>query len=108
MGMYENLRTANECRDAEWDPEKKITPAFRGIELAGEVGELCNVLKKLERESMGMPGSRASIEDLADELADVIICADLMALQFGINLEYEVPRKFNATSSKYGLRTTME
>jgi len=67
------LRKANIARDAEWNPDKKITPLFRGVELAGEVGEALNIIKKLERERMGIGGSRASVGDLADELADVLI-----------------------------------
>jgi NTP pyrophosphatase (non-canonical NTP hydrolase) len=103
---YENtLRDANKARQLEWDKDDKITAAYRGNELAGEVGEACNIIKKLERERMGIRGSRASIGDLADELADVVICVDLIAMQYGINLDHAISRKFNWTSEKYGLET---
>lgn len=74
-------------------------------ELAGEVGELCNIVKKIERERLGIVGSRASIDNLADELADVVIVADLIAAIAGINLEAAVCRKFNHTSKARGFLT---
>jgi NTP pyrophosphatase (non-canonical NTP hydrolase) len=52
-----------------------LSLAYKGNELAGEAGEACNVIKKLERERLGMPGSRDTVAHLAEELADVIICA---------------------------------
>lgn len=105
MDMLVSLRYANIARDKEWDPEDKCTLSFRGNELAGETGEACNILKKLER--MGIVGSRSSKEQLAKELADVVICADLCALEFDIDLGEAVLDKFNETSEKYGLKTRM-
>jgi NTP pyrophosphatase (non-canonical NTP hydrolase) len=106
-GPHATLRGANLARQAEWDTEGQITLSYRGNELAGEVGEACNIIKKLERERMGIKGSRASLADLAEELADVIICADLIALQLGIDLDRAVAEKFNKTSEKVGLATRM-
>lgn len=107
MTEYTSLRAANAARQLEWDADNQITAAYRGNELAGEVGEACNVIKKLERERMGIRGSKASVAELADELADVLICADLIALHYGIDLEAAVARKFNATSEKVGLSTML-
>lgn len=101
------LRQANLQRQCEWDPSNQITLAYRGNELAGEVGEACNVIKKLERERIGIRGSRETKEHLAEELADVIICLDLIAMQAGIDLGDAVREKFNATSEKYGLKTKL-
>lgn len=99
------LRAANEERQRLWCAGGDFEPdlAFRGVELAGEVGEALNVVKKLERERRGWRGSRATKEDLASELADVIICADLLAMSAGIDLFAAVAEKFNATSEKVGL-----
>lgn len=102
------LRKANVTRQAEWDPDDQITLSYRGNEMAGEVGEACNVIKKLERERMGIRGSRDTVAHLAEELADVIICADLIAAAAGIDLDHAVRAKFNATSEKMGLKTKME
>lgn len=74
------LREANERRQKEWDPNNKLPLSFRFCELAGEVGEVCNVLKKLEREQLGIPGSRATSFMLMEELADVAICVDILLM----------------------------
>lgn len=104
---HTTLRSANEARQAEWDKDNRISLAYRGNELAGEAGEACNVIKKIERERLGIAGSRDTVEHLAEELADVIICADLIAMDEGIDLDAAVARKFNATSAKVGLKTRM-
>lgn len=105
--MLSILRQANERRQKEWDPTDSITLEFRGNELAGEVGEACNVIKKLARERLGLVGSRATKWQLAEELADVIICADLIAMQMGIDLAYAIEEKFNSTSRERGLQTVI-
>ena len=107
MTTHPTLRSANIARQVEWDQDGQITASYRGNELAGEVGEACNVIKKLERERLGILGSRATVGELADELADVLICADLIAMHYGIDLEAAVARKFNATSEKVGLQTRL-
>lgn len=73
------LHKANVARDKEWNPDSVCGLDFWAVELAGEVGEACNIIKKLERERLRMRGSRATVQDLADELSDVIIVTDLMA-----------------------------
>lgn len=102
-----DLRAANVTRQKEWDSLGQLTLAYRGNELAGEVGEACNVIKKLEREKLGIKGSRDTVEHLAEELADVIICTDLIAMQAGINLDAAVIAKFNTSSEKVGLATRL-
>lgn len=104
---FQALAAANEKRQAEWDPNSKITLAYRGNELAGEVGEACNIIKKIERESYGIRGTRATDEDLGFELADVVICVALVAMHAGIDLGEMVQKKFNMTSEKYKLNTKL-
>lgn len=105
---FENLRAANAKRQQEWDRDNQITLSYRGTELGGEVGEALNIIKKLERERLGIRGSRATVEDLAEELADVIICCDLIAMATGIDLKKAVEDKFNKTSEKVGLQTRLK
>lgn len=104
---HTTLRAANIARQAEWDSANAISLTYRATELAGEVGEACNIIKKIERERLGIRGSRATLEQLAEELADVIICADLIAMHEGIDLVAAVAAKFNATSEKVGLVTRL-
>ena len=107
MNMFYQLRAANKVRKHEWDPEGKITPEYLGNALAGEVGEACNVVKKLARKRLGLRGSEGSVGALGQELADVIIYADLLAAEFNIDLGFKIREKFNATSDKYGLKTKL-
>lgn len=104
---YPTLRGANLARQKEWDAGNTLTASYRGNELAGEVGEACNVIKKLERESLGIAGSRDTIEHLAEELADILICVDLIAMHYEIDMATALKAKFNATSLKVNLRTRL-
>lgn len=106
-GVFTNLREANIARQKEWDAHSKIILSYRGNEMAGEAGEACNVIKKLERERLGILGSRDTVEHLGQELADVIICADLIALSEDIDLNRAVALKFNSSSEKLDLKTRM-
>ena len=106
------LRQANIERQKEWDVDNQVTIEYRGNELAGECGEACNIIKKIARERMGIRGTREGDKGdwLDEELADIIICADLIAMMRGIDLLGEngaVVKKFNATSEKCGLKTRL-
>jgi NTP pyrophosphatase (non-canonical NTP hydrolase) len=103
---FDDLRTANFERQKEWTPQG-VSLSFRGVELAGETGEACNVIKKLERERLGIRGSRSTFLHLRQELADVIICVDLIAMDAGINLEDAVRETFNNTSYMNELKTRL-
>lgn len=105
---FAELRFANSKRQKEWHKNGPSSLSYKGNELAGEVGEACNIIKKLDREKMGSVGSRSTPEELATELADVIVCVDLIAEELGIDLGLAVRNKFNATSEKYGLSTRLK
>jgi NTP pyrophosphatase (non-canonical NTP hydrolase) len=104
---FDELRAANRSRHQEWAGGGELPLSFRGVELAGEVGEACNEIKKLERSRLGIRGGKNDIRPLADELADVIVCVDLIAMDLGIDLSKAVRDKFNATSEKYDLTTRL-
>jgi len=88
---FDELRKANEQRHTEWANGESLPLSFRGVELAGEVGEACN----------------EDLSGLCEELADVLICVDLIAMDLGIDLGEVVRAKFNVTSEKYGLETRL-
>ncbi|MTH95329.1 MazG-like family protein [Roseibium sp. RKSG952] len=104
---FSDLRKANITRQAEWPGNGKADIAFRGLEVAGEVGEVAEALKKYLRGQRGIHGSTASLDDVADEIADAIIALDLLAQDLGIDIGAAVARKFNATSERHGLKTRM-
>lgn len=123
--IFNTLREANVARQVEWQGTTPLDLAYRSNEMAGEIGEAlevavgllqlgisggraANIAKKLERERLGIRGSTATREELADELADIVVTADLVAHSQGIDLlGVAVPRKFNATSDKIGLKTKL-
>lgn len=90
---FEALRKANVSR-------QHSVPKFRHSwsiaewmnAVAGEVGEACNIAKKMIR------GDDVTIEQLAHELADVVIYADLVLAQRGVSLGDAVREKFNIVS----------
>ncbi len=99
------LQAAHVIRQAEWCPDQLPDLSFRGNEMAGEVGEACNVIKKLERERHGWRGSRDTVDHLGEELADVVHTAILCAITAGIDLAPFVVKKFNDTSVQNELST---
>lgn len=70
--------------------------------LAGEVGELCNLIKKLKR------GENVPKEELAKEIADVQIYLDLLAARLGVELDNATIEKFNQVSVKRGSTVFIE
>lgn len=110
MSDFAELRKANVARERERDPKGVITATYRATELGGEIAEALialNVVKKLERERLGLRGSRATVADLADELADVWISCDLLANIYQIDMAEAIRRKFNQTSRTLKLKTKL-
>lgn len=72
-----------------------------GNAIAGETGEACNVIKKLRRAEIN-PELKAevTVNDLAKELADIVLYADLTAAAYGIDLGLAVAKKFNEVSDR--------
>ena len=102
-----DLQNANVQRQKEWDTDSQIGPLFRAVELGGEVGEILNVVKKLERERMGIAGSRDTIEHLEQEIADGYISLGLIAMEYNIDVPKAIAKKFNSTSNANGLKTKL-
>lgn len=101
----DQLRLANEQRAQIWENGSSPGLLFRMIELGGEVGEAMNFAKKITRARHGMAGGRDNDEIrqmLIDELADIQICLDLVAMELNVDLTDAVISKFNRTSDKHG------
>ena len=103
VDFLHQLRRVNTERYEAWVEGADAGIMFDALELGGEVGELLNVVKKLEREERGWRGSRSDPADFADECADVLICLDKLARRRGVDLIAATTAKFNATSDKVGL-----
>lgn len=78
-----------------------------GNALSGEVGELCNLLKKIRRIECEIQQAEATdIHELTEraglEIADVYFYLDLVAQRIGVNLYDVLVKKFNAISVREG------
>ncbi|HYE58155.1 MAG TPA: MazG-like family protein [Rhodothermales bacterium] len=97
---FNALRRTNSARSDAWEKRSEAAAAWNlaewGCALAGEVGELCNLLKKHRR------GEDVARERIAEEIADVAIYLDLLAYKSGIDLGKAIRTKFNADSAKRG------
>lgn len=66
--------------------------------LVGEVGEFCNILKKIVRGDLTVSDARP---DMAEELADVFIYLIKISNQFDINLEAEFLSKLDKNKTRF-------
>lgn len=71
-------------------------PLSWGGALAGEVGELCNFLKKMSR------GDKIKKKELAHEIADIMTYLSLLSDQLDIDMEKAIIEKFNIVSKRWG------
>jgi len=115
---FGRLAEVNRQRAARWHPGYPHADAnvlggasWTGADwsnaMCGEAGEAANVVKKLRRVECGLVGKLDAPETtlramLAEELADVITYADLLATYYGIDLAAAVATKFNAVSVRQG------
>lgn len=81
--MFSTLREANLARQAEWDTGGNIDLSYAGNELAGEVGELIQATVDL------LNGSDNFVA-FEEEIGDVIICCDLIAMRLERPLETDI------------------
>lgn len=108
---YQTVARTNEARCALWHPgfpdDTEWSLADWSNAVAGEVGELCNVVKKIRRHEGGFRD--VNLLDLqvlrmmaGNEMADVILYTDLLATKMRLNLSYFVAHKFNEKSIEQG------
>jgi NTP pyrophosphatase (non-canonical NTP hydrolase) len=101
-----DLRVANRIRCVtSYHPLDSWSLTNWATAVAGEVGEACNIIKKLRRLETQSGFARDCeksdmVNDLAAELADAVIYIDLLAARAHINLGRAVRQKFNETSDR--------
>lgn len=110
INNIDHISEVNRARAIEW--HRQGSPWLSvdwSNAVAGEAGELCNVVKKIRRLETRVIAKRATennmsvlIDKAAGEIADVYIYLDLTAAYFGIDLPEAIRRKFNATSEEFG------
>jgi len=102
VSFLQNLRNKNvaRCKDGFGKEVTDWSEMQWGCAIAGEVGELCNILKKRERDAD--TSGKLSNEEVGKEIADAILYLDLLAARVGIDLESAIVQKFNEVSARRG------
>lgn len=109
--MIDSIREiskVNLARCVRWHPAgiNSWSLSDWAVALSGEVGELCNVIKKLNRERDGLVGNKERYNELCmslqKELADVYLYLDLLAQAAGMDLSSAIAHKFNEVSVRNG------
>ena len=99
---FANFRRINVKRSqsvAFFGGAKSWTTAEWMMALVGEVGELANILKRVQRGDFNFAGARANC---ARELADIMAYLDLLAHKLEIDLGQATKQKFNEVSDRVG------
>lgn len=109
MDLLQLLRKMNVSRATRWhEGAEPWSGADWSNAMQGEAGEAGNVVKKLRRQETGTlgnvkdPDREALLAKLGEEIADTLIYADLLANHYGIDLPYEIRKKFDAVSAREG------
>ncbi len=89
---FNKMNTAR-CTDV-YHPIDQWSPTDWGCALAGEVGEMLNLVKKLKR------GEDIPLPDLANEAGDIVAYLDLLCTRLGFSLGLAAVEKFNIVSKR--------
>ena len=98
MDFLKRLRKANVERDKttkKFEECENWTLSDWGVALAGEAGEVCNAIKKVNR-------GDGTLQKVLDEIGDVITYADLLLEYLHADMGEVVTKKFNEVSDKVG------
>lgn len=113
--QFTRLRAANVLRCVTiWHELGEWSPLEWAGSLAGEVGELCNEVKKLKRHDEGRVGSGGDltreerVRRIGHEMADVLTYLDLLAATLEIDLWQASVEKFNIVSARVGSTVRLE
>jgi len=109
---FATVSTTNVARCHRWHPDfDDEDPSWTGADwsnaMAGEAGEVCNVIKKLRRDDLGIRQAAADtrgalLAKLADEIGDVFLYLDLLAQFYGLNIDRCIADTFNRVSQREG------
>ena len=116
MNVLSELKKVNEKRSLEGFKMKLSDWSLSqwSNAVAGETGELCNIIKKVERGDFHKRPENASDnieynnayaaaqyrEEIGKEAADIVIYLDLLCSREGIDLGTEIVKKFNEVSKR--------
>ena len=91
---FHTFQKINKLRNNEAYITVDSSDLFFGTAIAGEVGELCNFIKKERRDKTDFS------QEIAEECADIIAYISVFAEKRGIDLGQAVTDKFNEVSRR--------
>ena len=116
MDVLAELKKVNELRSEQSfnTPLSTWSLSQWSNAIAGETGELCNIIKKVERGDYHKRSENASDnpeynnayaaaqyrEEIGKEAADIVIYLDLLCTREGLDLGAEIVKKFNEVSNR--------
>lgn len=87
---------------SDWSPSQWLQA------VVGELGELANLMKKVDRGDFSEDQMEEITKEIGYEIADVQIYLDILAFRLGINLGRITEEKFNVTSKKVNVGVRLE
>lgn len=107
---WRHVSATNLQRASIWHPDglSSWSVSDWAVAAAGEMGEACDAVKKMNRARDGIPGKHASVEEVGDEIADTILYLDLLAQRLDLDISELVQRKFNLVSEREGFAVRLE
>lgn len=106
---FEELKLTNYARCNTWHNLTDWSLSDWGVAMAGEAGEVCNAIKKLNRlycniqQNHGPKDEATALAELANEIGDTLLYLDLLAQRAGLSLEECVRNTFNRVSHREDL-----
>jgi NTP pyrophosphatase (non-canonical NTP hydrolase) len=94
---FNEFQSRNEERSRAAFPKQCMTPEFLAVGIAGEAGEMCNLVKKVMRGDFTLEDRR---EEILDELADVMTYCDLFMSLLNERTSHRLQTKFNEVSKR--------
>lgn len=103
MDILQQLKEANQQRIKSFGHDKIDDWSLSewGCAIAGETGELCNVIKKIHRGDFSLKDANEK-NLLSHEAADIVIYLDLLCQRAGLDLREAIVDKYNKKSKEIG------
>lgn len=110
---FQTFARTVKSRAERWFPIDRWSGSDWATALAGETGEVCNVVKKLNRADVGAPSIKDPprdelVHELGREIADVITYANILAQRYDVDVAEACVEKFNEVSLREGFPERLE
>lgn len=102
---FKEFQRRNAERSRSAFPSQCMTPEFLAVGIAGEAGEMCNIVKKVMRGDFTLQSHR---EEVLDEIADIMTYCDLFMSLMGEDTDHRLQTKFAEVSKRRNYKQFVE